>query len=115
MSVDFEKLTAHIFADAREELDATQSILETGKARQAMLFAHLALEKALEVLVMRVTKETAPKIHNLPELASRTSISFDEEQMKFLAAMNFYQLAGRVDPVRATQNFRKSVGCSGNW
>ena len=116
MSKDIEGLISRWREDAVEDMDLARDILKRGKHRHAMFFAHLALEKALKVLVMRVTKESAPKIHNLPELASRTSISFDEEQMKFLAAMNFYQLAGRylnsrdgrVDPGRANQNFRKS-------
>ena len=116
MLMDVEDLVRRWREDALEDMDLARDILKRGKHRHAMFFAHLALEKALKALVMRVTKKHAPRIHNLPELASRTSISFDEEQMKLLSAMNFYQLAGRyldtrdgqVDPERATQNFRKS-------
>ena len=116
MSKDVEDLVRRWREDAAEDMQLARDILNKGKHRHAMFFAHLALEKALKALVMRATGKAAPKIHNLPELAARTAVSFDEERMKFLAAMNFYQLAGRylnsrdgrVDADLATQNFRKA-------
>ena len=113
MSRDVEDLVRRWREDAREDMELARDISTREKHRHAMFFAHLALEKALKALVMRATGRPAPKIHNLPELASRTAVSFDEEQMEFLATMNFYQLAGRylnsrdgrVDPDRAAQNF----------
>jgi len=95
MSIDFEKLTARIFADAREDLDATQSILETGRARQAMLFAHLALEKVLKALVMGAIRSAPPKVHDLKKLAELAGLQPDQGTMDFLGIMNYYGIAGR--------------------
>ncbi|MBN1592230.1 MAG: HEPN domain-containing protein [Candidatus Coatesbacteria bacterium] len=102
--------------EAVEDMDLARDILARNKYRHAMFFAHLALEKALKALVMRATEKLAPRIHNLVELANKAGLSMDEESMKILAVMNFYQMAGRylearrdrVDPQRATENFRRS-------
>ena len=95
MSIDFESQAVRIFADAKEDMEAAECILELGKPRHAMFFAHLALEKALKALVTRATHSTPPKVHDLRRLAKLAGLRIDQETEEFLGAMNYYQMASR--------------------
>ncbi|HUT04044.1 MAG TPA: HEPN domain-containing protein [bacterium] len=102
--------------EAKEDMDLARHALLLGNLRNAVFLAHLALEKTLKALVFRSTSEPPPRIHNLSELASRTDVLFDEKKMRFLAGMDFYQLAGRypdarrggIDPERAMRDFHEA-------
>lgn len=95
MSEDIEHLVRRWREDAAEDMDLARRILEMKKPARAMFFAHLALEKALKALVIRVTEKTPPKIHNLLILAERADVRLDDKRQMFLSAMNHYQIAGR--------------------
>ena len=75
MSDEIEDLVRRWREDAAEDIDLARRILEMKKPTRAMFFAHLALEKALKALVIRVTEKTPPKIHNLLILAERADVN----------------------------------------
>ena len=117
MSNDIEDLIRRWREEAEDDMDLGRHALKLGKHRNAVFLAHLALEKVLKALVFRCSGEPPPRIHNLSELASRTSVLLDDKEMRFLGRMNFYQLAGRypdsqrggIDPERAIRDFREAV------
>lgn len=80
---------------ALEDMSAAEVLLESGKIRHGMFFAHLALEKALKAHVCHQTQELAPKIHNLLLLADLTDLELDERKRELLVEFNQYQLLGR--------------------
>lgn len=83
MAIDFERQASSIIADAREDLDAAQSLLDVGKPRHGMFYAHLALEKVLKALVMKATCSAPPQTHDLKRLAKLTGLPFDQLTMEF--------------------------------
>jgi len=100
MKINSEEQSVRIIADAREDLDAAQSLLDAGKPRHGMFYAHLALEKVLKVLVMKATGSAPPKIHDLKRLAGLTGFSLDQSAIEFLGIMNYYQVACRYVEAR---------------
>jgi len=75
--------------------------MEHDKRREALFFAHLALEKALKALVVKATRELAPLSHNLAFLAEKTELKFQESDLAFFIDMNRFSLHGRYpDPDR---------------
>lgn len=116
MSKDIEDPVRRWREDAVEDNGPRARRFEEGETSSRDVLHASGLGKGVKSARDESYGTNSPKIHNLIKLATRTDISFNEEQMKLLSAMNFYQLAGRylnsrdgrIDPDRAVQNFRKS-------
>jgi len=93
--MDLQEQFVRTIADAREDLDAAQDLLEAGKPRHGMFYAHLAIEKVLKALVVKATGSAPPRIHDLKRLAKLAGLSIDEQTEQFFGAMNYYQIASR--------------------
>jgi HEPN domain-containing protein len=93
--VNIEKHISHWRDGAEEDLEVANQLIDSGKLRHGFFFLHLALEKILKAHVCRHTQDIAPRLHNLVRLAALSGISFENEQIAFLAEMNPYNLEGR--------------------
>jgi len=63
---------------------------------EALFWTHLVLEKLLKAHWIKDNAgNTPPKIHHLIKLAAQTKLTFNEEELLFLAKMNDVQLEGR--------------------
>lgn len=56
---------------------------------------HLSIEKILKALIISITKKQAPYIHNLVDLAKKTSIEFSENHKTLLADLTEFNLEAR--------------------
>lgn len=75
---------------------AVEHLFEKGDYLHALFFAHLTLEKLIKAhWVKDNPKDFPPKTHNLPYLASKTSIVLSPSQVQFLEKMNDFQIDGR--------------------
>jgi HEPN domain-containing protein len=93
--IDIDKQIAYWLNSAREDWDAAQELVRSGRARHGLFFAHLALEKALKAQVCRHTRDLAPRIHNLVRLAELAGLPITPERIDVLAEMNAFNLEGR--------------------
>ena len=93
--MDIEKQMAYWRSGATEDWEAGLTLIRDGKTRHGLFFAHLALEKALKALVIRETKEVAPRIHNLVRLAELARLNLSDSEIDILADMNQFQMEGR--------------------
>jgi len=93
--VDIDKITAYWREGAEEDMQVARELVESGRIRHGLFFAHLALEKALKANIVRHTGAEPPKIHNLPRLAGLAGVEVTEDQTDILADMNIFCLAGR--------------------
>jgi HEPN domain-containing protein len=93
--VDITHQVKHWRDGASEEWSVCQELLEKGRLRHALFFAHLALEKALKARVCERTQDLAPRTHNLVRLAQVAEVEVTEERMRVLAALNEFSQAGR--------------------
>ncbi len=80
---------------ADEDWQAALELVDLGRTRHSLFFAHLALEKTLKAHIYRVTNNLAPRIHHLLRLAELTELSLSQNQLDFLARFDRYQLEGR--------------------
>ncbi len=80
---------------AEEDFEAAEELLEKGKERHALFFAHLSLEKILKAHVTRATGQLPPKSHVLILLADRAHLNLSANQREFLEDFDNYQIEGR--------------------
>jgi len=93
--MDVQKHVEYWSNGSEEDLDVARSLVNSGKPRHGMFFAHLALEKMLKAHVTLRTKSVPPKTHNLEKLARLGGIELDPERLRFLKEFDIYQLEGR--------------------
>lgn len=92
---DIEKQVAHWRASAGEDWQTAQLLVENGRVRHGLFFAHLALEKMLKAHVTRATRDVAPKLHSLIRLAQLSTVGLSADQLDFLSAFDEFNIAGR--------------------
>ncbi len=62
-----------------------------------LFFCHLALEKLLKGLVVELTKEPAPYVHDLEKLALIAELPISKEQSEYLKTITRFNIGGRYD------------------
>ena len=77
---------------AAEDWEVANQLVNSGKTRHGMFFAHLALEKILKAHICKRTKNLAPKSHNLVRLAETAELQLKPEYVDILAEMNEFNL-----------------------
>jgi HEPN domain-containing protein len=93
--VDIDHQVRYWREGALEEWEVAGEMLQKGRARHALFFAHLAVEKALKARVCRRTYELAPRTHNLVRLAELAGLELERERLRVLTDLNAYAQAGR--------------------
>ena len=93
--VDLEKQVVFWRDGAKEDWDVARELVQRGRVRHGMFFAHLALEKSLKAHVCRATRDIAPRLHNLVRLAEITGLSMNQDLLDVCAVMNAFQVEGR--------------------
>lgn len=93
--IDIQKQIAYWRDGAKEDWAVAKELVDRGRIRHGLFFAHLALEKALKAHVCAKAQDLAPRIHNLMMLAEAAGLPLTPDQRKTLAEMNVFALAGR--------------------
>lgn len=93
--IDIQTQLAYWRDGSNEDLEVAQQLVELGRTRHGLFFAHLALEKMLKAHICRATGNLAPKTHNLVRPAELTDLTFSKIHQRFLAGFDRYQLEGR--------------------
>jgi HEPN domain-containing protein len=93
--MDISKHIAYWRDGAKDDWEAANQLVHSGKTRQGMFFAHLALEKLLKAHVCKNTGKLAPKIHNLVRLSEIARLQLKTQEIEILAEMNEFNLEGR--------------------
>lgn len=93
--VNISKQIEHWRRGAEEDLQVANELVQNGRIRQGLFFAHLTVEKTLKALVCRTTNELAPPIHNLIRLAEQANLLLEAQQRDLLAEVNSFNIEGR--------------------
>lgn len=80
---------------AREDWAAARDLVETGKTRHGLFFAHLALEKALKAQICVRSSGVPPRTHNLVRLIELAELTVSEDHLDLFAEMNAFNIEGR--------------------
>lgn len=92
--VDIGKQITHWRNGSGEDWEVARDLVERGRIRHGLFFAHLALEKTLKAHICRATNELAPPIHNLVRLAEGAGLALTPEQRDLLAEVNSFNIEG---------------------
>lgn len=76
-------------------MEVARELIGRNRIRHGLFFLHLSLEKALKAHVCRVSRDMAPRMHNVVRLAELSHIQFSDEQVNTLAEMNAFNIEGR--------------------
>jgi HEPN domain-containing protein len=93
--VDIAKQIAFWRDSAKEDWDVARQLVDNGRTRHGLFFAHLALEKILKAIVCKQSQDLAPRLHNLSRLAELAALTPDTRRMEVLAEMNAFHVEGR--------------------
>jgi HEPN domain-containing protein len=93
--VDIAKQIAFWRDGAKEDWDVARQLVDTGRTRHGLFFAHLALEKILKAIVCKHSQDLAPRLHNLSRLSELTALRLDARETEILAEMNAFHIEGR--------------------
>jgi HEPN domain-containing protein len=93
--VDISEQISYWRNSAREDFEVAKQLVDSGKNRHGLFFAHLALEKTLKAHVCKTTQELAPRVHNLVRLSEISGIRMPESYVILLSEMNAFNLEGR--------------------
>jgi HEPN domain-containing protein len=80
---------------ADHDLDAAETLFNSGKYDWCLFIGHLVIEKVLKAFYTRDNDVTPPKIHNLPRLAEKINLQFSDEQKTILTDINDFNLEAR--------------------
>jgi HEPN domain-containing protein len=93
--VDIAKQITFWRDSAQEDWAVARQLVDSGRIRHGLFFAHLTIEKILKALVCKQSQDLAPRIHNLSRLSEMAGIALEPEQLDVLAEMNAFHIEGR--------------------
>ncbi|HPJ37686.1 MAG TPA: HEPN domain-containing protein [Spirochaetota bacterium] len=77
------------------DVDTAGILIEKSKYTEGMFFCHLAIEKILKAVYVKMQSEFAPKSHNLFMLSEKSGISLNDDMEYFFGILMKYQIQGR--------------------
>lgn len=81
---------------SQEDYKAFTSLLKDEHFLHALFLGHLILEKLIKAHWVKDNElNIPPKTHSLLKLSAQTNLHFNQEELKFLAKFNEFQLEGR--------------------
>lgn len=93
---------------SEKDVKDMQSLYKGKRYSGCLLFGHMVLEKILKALVVKNTKNQAPRIHNIRRLAELAELNFSEEEMDFLSEVNTFNMEARY-PDEKLEFYKKAT------
>jgi HEPN domain-containing protein len=103
-----QQLTTIWTEGAADAMDTASKLMIDGKYNHALFFCHLALEKQLKTILIRVTQEPPLPIHNLLRIAELAQITLSSEQKEHMREINRFNIEARYDDIKQ-QFYRKAT------
>lgn len=91
----FEKLIIYWRRSIVDNLKTMDVLYRARRYSDCLFFGHLILEKTFKLLVMRQTRDYAPRIHNLLRLAELSKAELSEDEWGLLSEANEFNIAAR--------------------
>jgi HEPN domain-containing protein len=93
--VDIAKQIMFWRDSGQEDWAVARQLVDSGRIRHGLFFAHLTIEKTLKALVCKQSQDLAPRIHNLSRLSEMAGIALEPGHLDVLAEMNAFHIEGR--------------------
>jgi len=114
--MDIKKQIDYWIDGAEDDIVTANLLIQGGRTLHGLFFCHLVIEKAFKAHYVKVTKDVAPRSHNLVYLSEKAELDFDDETQIFIGILMKYQLQGRYpdynpvipDQIRVDEYFNKT-------
>lgn len=93
--MDIKQNIDYWLKSAAHDMEVAETLFQNQKYDWCLFIAHLVLEKLLKAFYVRDKHELPPLIHNLVRLAEHTKLTFNEDQLQFLAEVNRFNVESR--------------------
>lgn len=94
--MDINEHINYWISSAENDLEAANSLYNTGNYSWCLFIGHLVIEKILKAYYVKSHNNLIPpKIHNLSRLAELSNLKLDNETELFLISANKFHLEGR--------------------
>lgn len=100
--IDINKQFNYWIEGAEDDLLTAELLIREKRFLHGLFFCHLVIEKAIKAHVVKVSREIAPRTHNLIYLSEKANLEFDSETEIFLGILMKYQLQGRYPDYNPT-------------
>ena len=80
---------------AEHDWQTARSLWRSKRYDGCLFFCHLVCEKFLKAVVVKVTRQDAPRIHDLIRLCVLAGLKLSEDQQQFLSKINNFNIATR--------------------
>ncbi|MDA3787933.1 MAG: HEPN domain-containing protein [Desulfobacula sp.] len=90
-----QKQIDYWIASAKHDLEAAETLFQNKKYDWCLFLAHLVLEKTFKALYVQNIGGMAPRIHDLVRMANMAEIELKDEDLKFLDAVNTFNISTR--------------------
>lgn len=85
---------------AKEDLATAKDLLKLGRYSYVLFFCHLALEKILKALYIKVNDNYPPPTHKLAKLAKDSKLNLTNKQIAHLNEISTFQVEARYDVIK---------------
>jgi len=93
--VNIQKQIDYWINGAEDDIITANLLIQERRTLHGLFFCHLVIEKAIKAHFVKITKEVAPRSHNLVYLSEKAELDFDDETQLFIGILMKYQLQGR--------------------
>ena len=93
--IDINKQIDYWINGAVSDIETAELLITGKKYIEGLFFCHLTIEKIFKALVVKKTKQLAPKTHNLNYLCELAGVVVSVENTLFMSVLMKYQLEGR--------------------
>lgn len=100
---------------ASDALDTANKLFDSQKYHHALFFLHLALEKILKALYIKVKNEAPPYIHNLKQISQYVGIKLSEKELSELDEISEFNVAARYEEYKYEIYKKATKEYTQNW
>lgn len=95
-----KEIIAYWQKGAERNFDTAEFLYKGKRYSDCLFFCHLMLEKLLKGLVVQITKQHAPYLHELDILAKKTELPLANLQFEQLKIISAFNIAARYDNIK---------------
>lgn len=98
--INIKKVIDYWKIGAERNYETAKFLYKGKKYSDCLFFCHLMIEKILKGLVAEQTKNHAPYLHKLVDLAKLAKLELTKDQIKYLTEITAFNIAGRYDAIK---------------
>lgn len=95
MRRDIKQLIKYWQVTSERDYETMLYLFKTKRYPETLFFGHIILEKILKAQVVKITKEEAPKTHDLVRLAELGRLDLIKEKVEYLKIVNRFNMRTR--------------------